>query len=114
MMILEYDVLHTHRYKPPIPLFPPLSLSSPLFSPPSSAVSQPDTLFQMVKATLKEAAANGGDNSIIAFHDNSSAIQGYVYMSTCYTTSTCLHVYMSTPRLHEWCSCARFNPSLQH
>jgi len=33
-----------------------------------------DTLFQMVKATLPKGVPN---NSIIAFHDNSSSIQGY-------------------------------------
>jgi len=33
---------------------------------------KPHTLFQMVKATLPEE-----NNSIIAFHDNSSAIRGY-------------------------------------
>ena len=38
---------------------------------------KPHTLFQMVKATLQTSA----DNSIIAFHDNSSAIRGYDCMS---------------------------------
>ena len=33
-----------------------------------------DTLFQMVKATLPKGVPN---NSVIAFHDNSSAIKGY-------------------------------------
>ena len=37
-------------------------------------VAQKSSLFQMVKATLKGKRCNG--NSIIAFHDNSSAIQG--------------------------------------
>ena len=40
-------------------------------------VEKPHTLFQMVKATL----ATSADNSIIAFHDNSSAIRGYDCMS---------------------------------
>ncbi|KAL3922965.1 MAG: hypothetical protein SGILL_001923 [Bacillariaceae sp.] len=35
---------------------------------------KPETLFKMVKSTLPEGIPN---NSIIAFHDNSSAIQGY-------------------------------------
>lgn len=38
---------------------------------------KPHTLFQMVKATL----ATSGENSIIAFHDNSSSIRGYDCMS---------------------------------
>ena len=38
---------------------------------------KPHTLFQMVKDTLQTSA----DNSIIAFHDNSSAIRGYECMS---------------------------------
>ena len=36
--------------------------------------TKPDTLFQMVKATLPKGVPN---NSIIAFHDNSSSIRGY-------------------------------------
>ncbi|KAL1527588.1 hypothetical protein AB1Y20_008975 [Prymnesium parvum] len=36
---------------------------------------QPQTLFKMVKATLKGKLCN--DNSVIAFHDNSSSIKGY-------------------------------------
>lgn len=36
---------------------------------------KPKTLFQMVKETLPKGVA---DNSVIAFHDNSSAIHGYV------------------------------------
>jgi phosphoribosylformylglycinamidine synthase len=35
---------------------------------------KPDTLFQMVKATLPKGVPS---NSVIAFHDNSSAIRGY-------------------------------------
>lgn len=35
---------------------------------------KPDTLFQMVKATLPKDVPN---NSVIAFHDNSSSIRGY-------------------------------------
>ena len=38
-------------------------------------VQKPQTLFQMVKATLKGDKVQ--DNSVIAFHDNSSAIEGY-------------------------------------
>ena len=37
-------------------------------------ITKPDTLFQMVKATLPPGKPN---NSIIAFHDNSSSIRGY-------------------------------------
>ena len=37
-------------------------------------ISKPNTLFQMVKATLPPNIPN---NSIIAFHDNSSSIRGY-------------------------------------
>jgi phosphoribosylformylglycinamidine synthase len=37
-------------------------------------VTQPQTLFQMVKATLP---ADRPSNSVIAFHDNSSAIRGF-------------------------------------
>lgn len=37
-----------------------------------------DTLFQMVKATLPKGVPN---NSIIAFHDNSSSIRGYEVMA---------------------------------
>ncbi|KAL3923762.1 MAG: hypothetical protein SGPRY_004122 [Prymnesium sp.] len=37
--------------------------------------AQPQTLFKMVKATLKGKLCN--DNSVIAFHDNSSSILGY-------------------------------------
>ena len=37
-------------------------------------VEKAETLFQMVKATLPKGVPN---NSIIAFHDNSSSIQGY-------------------------------------
>ena len=37
-------------------------------------VEKPNTLFQMVKATLPKGVPN---NSIIAFHDNSSSIRGY-------------------------------------
>lgn len=37
-------------------------------------VEKPDTLFQMVKATLPKDVPN---NSVIAFHDNSSSIRGY-------------------------------------
>ena len=37
-------------------------------------VAKEETLFQMVKATLPKDA---NDNSIIAFHDNSSSIRGY-------------------------------------
>lgn len=37
-------------------------------------VEKPHTLFQMVKATLPKGVPN---NSIIAFHDNSSSIRGY-------------------------------------
>ncbi|KAL7538615.1 hypothetical protein ACHAXR_008688 [Thalassiosira sp. AJA248-18] len=37
-------------------------------------ITKPDTLFQMVKATLPPGIPN---NSIIAFHDNSSSIRGY-------------------------------------
>ena len=45
-------------------------------------VEKEETLFSMVKKTLKEAKARrpkslGTDNSVIAFHDNSSAIRGY-------------------------------------
>ena len=36
--------------------------------------TKPNTLFQMVKATLPKDVPN---NSIIAFHDNSSSIRGY-------------------------------------
>ena len=36
--------------------------------------TKPETLFQMVKATLPKGVPN---NSIIAFHDNSSSIRGY-------------------------------------
>jgi phosphoribosylformylglycinamidine synthase len=35
-----------------------------------------ETLFQMVKSTLGNAEAKAAGNSIIAFHDNSSAIRG--------------------------------------
>lgn len=35
----------------------------------------PETLFQMVKSTLP--ADCGNTNSVIAFHDNSSAIRGF-------------------------------------
>ena len=38
-------------------------------------VEKPHTLFQMVKATLPKDKPN---NSVIAFHDNSSSIRGYV------------------------------------
>lgn len=37
-------------------------------------VEKPHTLFQMVKATMPKGVPN---NSIIAFHDNSSSIRGY-------------------------------------
>ena len=37
-------------------------------------VAKPQSLFQLVKSTLKSPKCNG--NSIIAFHDNSSAIRG--------------------------------------
>jgi len=40
--------------------------------------TKPDTLFQMVKATLPKGVPN---NSIIAFHDNSSSIRGYEVMA---------------------------------
>jgi len=45
-------------------------------------VEKKQTLFSMVKQTLKDAQAQrpkelGDDNSVIAFHDNSSAIRGY-------------------------------------
>lgn len=42
--------------------------------------TKPETLFEMVKATLPKGVPN---NSIIAFHDNSSAIRGY----ECYNLS---------------------------
>ena len=44
-------------------------------------VKQPTSLFQMVKATLKAPTCN--KNSVIAFHDNSSAIEG--------AEVTCMH-----------------------
>ena len=39
----------------------------------------PETLFEIVKSTLKQQVehSSGNGNSIIAFHDNSSAIRGY-------------------------------------
>jgi phosphoribosylformylglycinamidine synthase len=40
---------------------------------------KPNTLFQMVKSTL----AGSANNSIIAFHDNSSSIRGYECDSLC-------------------------------
>ena len=41
---------------------------------------KPESLFQMVKATLPEGIPN---NSIIAFHDNSSSIRGYECDALC-------------------------------
>lgn len=38
-------------------------------------VEQPQSLFQLVKSTLQRGGED--DNSVIAFHDNSSAIRGY-------------------------------------
>jgi len=37
----------------------------------------PDTLFSMVKDTIREGVSKTNQNSVIAFHDNSSAIRGY-------------------------------------
>mmetsp|Transcript_29282 Transcript_29282/g.75454 ORF Transcript_29282/g.75454 Transcript_29282/m.75454 type:complete len:1336 (+) Transcript_29282:104-4111(+) len=44
-------------------------------------VAKPTSLFQLVKSTLKSEKCN--PNSVIAFHDNSSAIQGTQVTSLC-------------------------------
>ena len=45
----------------------------------------PETLFQMVKATLANPTVQ--ENSVIAFHDNSSAIRGYMCAKALHPTS---------------------------
>ena len=61
-------------------------------------ITKPNTLFQMVKATLPKGTPN---NSIIAFHDNSSSIRGYTVNSLTPTSVTSAGpMFIETKILH--------------